>query len=289
MAKKPIIFCEISDATDRLIHSYAAELRSRAHEIGDHGLSHDEFWSSGIFHGAIETIRGSRAAGTETKREFMRDILDHMKTKKLIGQWSFTGSAERHDYEVTLPAGKRVFIETKGCLDGNNTNIFERPPGADEFYIWSLCQNPGSDPQHNAWSGIQTRLSAELIHKKQRVDAVIIWDMLCGTRGRPCPKIDVSKRKSNKIGNRLLPPPCIYLFPRTIPDPRNNPQPSPWSLHDMEFAGLLYRCFGGSKEDVVSVTIATRMNGPDVERQCLFARDGKEFSSSSWAAIRRAR
>ncbi len=31
----------------------------------------------------------------------------------------------------------------------NNTNIFTRPPNADEFVIWSLCQNPGSNMSHN--------------------------------------------------------------------------------------------------------------------------------------------
>ena len=36
-------------------------------------------------------------------------------------------------------------------MDENNTNIFERPPHAHEFIIWSVCTNPGADPQHNAW------------------------------------------------------------------------------------------------------------------------------------------
>ena len=79
--------------------------------------------------------------------------------------------------------GQTAAIELKGCLDGNNTNIFERPPHAHEFIIWSVCTNPGADPRHNAWSGIHTRLSAEIISRHQLVDGIVIWDMVCGTIG----------------------------------------------------------------------------------------------------------
>ena len=37
----------------------------------------------------------------------------------------------------------------KGCLDGENTNKFERPTEADEFITWSLCTNSGADPRRN--------------------------------------------------------------------------------------------------------------------------------------------
>ncbi|MGH2137807.1 hypothetical protein, partial [Enterococcus faecalis] len=76
------------------------------------------------------------------------------------------------DYTVALNSGKTAVIELKGCLDGNNTNIFERPPHANEFIIWSVCTNPGADPRRNAWSGIHTRLSAEIISRQQRVDGL---------------------------------------------------------------------------------------------------------------------
>src|SRR5271165_934827 len=77
--------------------------------------------------------------------------------------------------------------------------------------------NPGADPRHNAWSGIHTRLSAEIISRSQRVDGLDIWDMVCGTFGRPCPKLESDTTRFTVVGPYRLPPPCIYLFPVTIP------------------------------------------------------------------------
>jgi hypothetical protein len=136
------------------------------------------------------------------KREFMRSILEHLQVGGHISRWTASGNADRHDYEVVMKDQTVVAIESKGCLDGNNTNIFVRPPNADEFYIWSLCQNAGADPRHNAWSGIHTRLSAEIMARGQRVDGLIIWDMICGTIGRPCPKTDSGR--FTQFGTRPL-------------------------------------------------------------------------------------
>jgi hypothetical protein len=175
---QPIIFCELSVETQRLIADYANALRQIAPSIGTHGMTEDDFWDSGLFQSAVERLRGTQSATTEKKRTFIADILRFMLEQGAISDWKFSGAGERHDYEVYMPGGWLCVIEAKGCLDGNNTNIFERPPNADEFIIWSLCQNPGSNPRHNAWSGIHTRLSAEIIHRRQRVDG------LCNPDGR---------------------------------------------------------------------------------------------------------
>src|SRR5215510_9506104 len=111
------------------------------------------------------------------KREFVKHVLNFMQDQNFIADWDSAGDANRHDYTVRFSSGKVSIIELKGCLDGNNTNIFERPPHAQEFIIWSVCTNPGADPRHNAWSGIHTRLSAEIISRYQLVDGVIVWDM----------------------------------------------------------------------------------------------------------------
>src|SRR5690606_38366746 len=142
-------------------------------------------YNSGLFRGAIERVRGQFSATMRDKREFMQRVLNFMQDGDFIKHWNSTGEANRHDYVVQLNSGKIAVIELKGCLDGNNTNIFERPAHAQEFLIWSVCTNPGADPKHNAWSGIHTRLSAEIISREQRVDGLIIWDMVCGTIGRP--------------------------------------------------------------------------------------------------------
>jgi hypothetical protein len=251
-------------------------------------MPEEDFWDSGLLQSAIERLRGSQSASTDKKRSFIADILSFMKTRGAITDWQFSGSGERHDYEVRMPDDRLCVIEAKGCLDGNNTNIFERPSNADEFIIWSLCQNPGSDPRHNAWSGIHTRLSAEIIHRKQRVDGLIIWDMLCG-KGRACPKLVADASRVTRISDRDVPPPCIYLFPRTIPDPRNNPRPQCWRLEDVKFLSALSQAFKGESSDVVDVHIETRMNAASIERRTIYVREGTEFSSSRWTKIKRAR
>jgi hypothetical protein len=265
------------------------ELREAASSIGSHGLSDKDFWQSGVFDSAIERLRGQRAASMETKRRFVASVLNYLKEKRQIADWSYTGSGERYDYELGFPDGGVGIIETKGCLDGNNTNIFERPPNADEFIIWSLCQNAGADPRHNAWSGLHTRLSAEIVSRRQRVDSVVIWDMLCGTVGRPCPKTAGRPERFTGIAGYNVPPPCIYLFPRTIPDPRNNPNPPTWSREDLRFVRALSNAFNTETSDFVTVSIETRMNDAYVQRKTSYSRDSKIEAQSRWTTLRRAR
>lgn len=287
--EKAIIPCELSDETKKTIVDYTKSLKENAPFVGDHGLSEVEFWRSGLFHSAIEKLRGTQAATMEGKRAFVKEVLDLLKAKTLVKDWRFTGSGERHDYTIQMPDGKTTIIETKGCLDGNNTNIFERPANADNFIIWSLCQNPGADPRKNAWSGIHTRLSAEIIGRRVLVDGLIIWDMICGTKGRPCPKLHPDKDRATKLPSYSVPPPCIYLFPRTLPDPRNNPNPSVWNIKDLSFLNGLAKAFGCKKSEINHIAIETRMNGSEVERKTRFMHDETLFHESKWTAIKRAR
>src|SRR5260370_24203869 len=116
-----------------------------------------------------------------------------------ISEWQSAGGVNRHEYTVKMPNGRLSVIELKGCLDGNNTNIFERPAHAQEFIIWSVCTNGAADPRHNVWSGIHTRLSAEIIENGKLLDGLMVWDWLCGTIGRPCPKLLGDERRSTTV------------------------------------------------------------------------------------------
>ncbi len=285
--RPPVIFCELSQTTDQLIQSYVEALITQAPSIGNHGMSADEFWRSGLFRAAIERLRGTQAATTNEKRNFIERILDFLKTQGKIASWKFSGLRERHDYEVDID-GYICIIEAKGCLDGNNTNIFQRPPNADEFIIWSLCQNPGSDPRHNVWSGIHTRLSAEIMHRKERVDGLIVWDMLCGTKGRICPKVATQPGRRTHIASFDLPPPCLYLFPRTIPDVRNNPNPVCRKIDQVRFLKILYDVFKCNAEDVVEIGIEARVSGSDIERRTVWKRNSQIVVESQWTKIKRA-
>jgi len=201
-------------------------LKTRAHTLMP-DVPESEFYRSGLLRGAVEYMRGQYSATMGDKRAFAKLVLNSLEDRKFIRGWEPAGGQNRYDYEVELSSGRLAAIELKGCLDGNNTNIFERPAQANEFVIWSVCTNPGADPEKNAWSGIHTRLSAEIIHRRVCVDGLVVWDMLCGTEARPCPKMLDASRKEFDIGQYSVPPPCIYLFPSTVPTVRNNPAPHP--------------------------------------------------------------
>jgi len=284
--------CQQNAELDQKIKAFAEVLKTQAHTLGSeqHGLDEKEFYNSGLFRGAIERVRGQFSATMRGKREFVQFVLNYMQDQGYIGEWESAGEANRHDYSVKLKSGKTAVIELKGCLDGNNTNIFERPPHAQEFIIWSVCTNPGADPRHNAWSGIHTRLSAEIISRGQRVDGLVVWDMVCSTIGRPCPKIltDSNEDRLTEVGAFRLPPPCIYLFPATIPSVRNNPRPQAQSLHEVELLKAFHECFKGRDDEVNHVTFEVAYAGNDTVRQTTIMRNGTIQRQSGQSAIQRA-
>ena len=152
-----VIPCEQNKELRKKIEEYSETLKTEAHKLGSHGLSESEFYNSGLFRGAIERVRGQFSATMGEKRKFVQHVLNHMQDGNYIKEWESAGDSNRHDYSVILNSEKTAIIELKGCLDGNNTNIFERPPHAEDFIPWSVCTNPGADPRHNVWSGIHTR------------------------------------------------------------------------------------------------------------------------------------
>ena len=283
-----VIPCAQNKALRKRIEEYAEVLKTEAHTLGGHGLTEQEFYRSGLFRGAIERVRGQFSATMRDKREFVRHILNHMEDAKFIAGWESAGEANRHDYSVTLNSGRTGIIELKGCLDGNNTNIFERPPHAHEFVVWSVCANPSADPRHNIWSGIHTRLSAEIISRSQIVDGVIVWDFVCGAIGRPCPKLKESPERATEVGSYRLPPPCIYLFPNTAPSPRNNPSPPAQNLDDVELLKAFHQCFGGADDEMNKVTFDVTHKGVETVRTTTIERAGDVRRRSDATAIRRS-
>lgn len=284
-----VIPCCIAPSTKATIASFANALRGAAPQLGNHGLSPELFWDSGIFRGAIEQIRGEQAASMKEKRAFIREILNWLKEKNFIHAWGIAGNKDRHDYEVIFQDNRICAIEAKGCLDGQNTNIFERPANADEFVIWSLCQNAAADPRKNAWSGIHTRLSAEIVHRRIVVDGLIIWDSVCNTVGRPCPKVLGDVNRVTQVGLHSLPPPCLYLFPRTVPDPRNNKAPNVHKLVEVRFLKILQEAFRGEEGELTEVAICVDIVQNTVARSTKLTRDGTLVKLSKMTKIKRAK
>jgi hypothetical protein len=283
-----ILPCEQNAELRQRIETFAETLKTEAHTLGQHGLTEQEFYNSGLFRGAIERIRGQYSATMREKRDFVSRVLNHMQDGGFISEWTSAGDSNRHDYTVRLPKGRIAVIELKGCLDGNNTNIFERPPQAQEFIIWSVCTNPGADPRHNAWSGIHTRLSAEIIFRSQRVDGVLIWDMVCGTIGRPCPKITIDPSRTTVVGPFTVPPPCVYVFPATIPSVRNNPRPPSQVIEDVQILKAFHDCFVGRADEINYVDFEVANRGTDIVRTTRIQRGGVETRASAPTAIQRS-
>lgn len=284
-----VIPCQQNAELRTKIVEFAEVLKTQSHQLGEHGLTENDFYNGGVFRGAVERIRGQFSASMNEKRAFVRYVLNHMQDGGFIETWDSSGGENRHDYTIKMPSGKTAVIELKGCLDGNNTNIFERPPHAHEFIIWSVCTNPGSDPQHNAWSGIHTRLSAEIISRSQRVDGLVIWDMVCGTVGRPCPKVKSNDDpRLTTLGPFYLPPPCVYMFPATVPSPRNNPTPAAQRLDEVEILQAFATCFKVNDDEVNAVTFAVSYDGSDTVRTTSISRNGAVERISGPTAIRRS-
>lgn len=283
-----IIPCAKSDKLKKLIRDYSENLKTEAHKIGTHGLAEEDFYNSGLFRGSIERVRGQFSATMRHKREFMQHVLNFMQDGGFIKDWESAGGKNRHDYVINMPSGKVSVVELKGCLDGNNTNIFDRPANAQEFFIWSICMNLGNDPQKSAWSGIHTRLSADIIERQNQVDGLVMWDMVCGTAGRPCPKLINNPGRLTEVAHYKLPPPCLYIFPGTIASPRNNPKPTAQALTDLELMTALHKCFKGADAELNYVDFEVEHQGADTVRLTRVRRDGIMIRESQPTPIRRS-
>lgn len=283
-----VIPCEQDSRLRAQIDQFADALKTQAHQLGDHGLDEASFYSSPILRGAIEKLRGEFSATLRGKREFVQHVLNHMQDGGLIADWDRAKGGARNDYYVRLNSGRLAVIDQKGCLDGANTNIFERPPEADEFVTWSLCTNSGADPRRNAWSGIHTRLSAEMISRNQRVDGLLIWDMICGTAGRPCPKLAALtlSNRTTALGPFTIPPPCVYVLPGQIPS-LAHPFAAAQSLDQVELLDAFHRAFGGLDDEVNYVDIELGEQGDGVFRRTTIRRAGLVQHASEMTAIRR--
>jgi hypothetical protein len=147
--------------------------------------------------------------------------------------------------------------------------------------------NIGADPRKNAWSGIHTRLSADIIERQQRVDGVIIWDMVCGTVGRPCPKLEGAPDRATAVAHYMLPPPCIYVLPATVASPRNNPRPVAQGLEDVQLLKAFHECFRGKDEEVNYVDFEVEHRGAETMRKTCIRRAGAVVQESKMTAIQR--
>ena len=282
-----VIPCEQNAGLRGQIEEFAEVLKTQAHLLGNHGLDEKEFYNSGLFRGAIERIRGQFSATMRPKREFVQHVLNHMEDAGLIEGWELSEAVERSDYWVRLTHGRNAVIALTGGMDGNNVTLFERPDAANEFIIWSIMTNAAGDPRRNAWSGIHTRLSAEMIARDEQVDGVVVWDMACGTVGRRCPKgSNEPEPRLTDVGPFRVPPPCIYMFPAIVPGgavTKAIAQP----IADVAILAAFHECFRGHDDEINFVDFEIQFTGAETWRKTTVTRAGIVQAESEMTPIRR--
>jgi hypothetical protein len=116
----------------------------------------------------------------------------------------------------------------------------------------------------------------------------MIWDMVCGTVGRPCPKLAGAPERATAVAHYMLPPPCIYVLPATIASPRNNPHPVAQSLDEVYLLKAFHECFRGRDEEVNYVDFDEEHRGAETVRRTRIRRAGETVRESNFTAIQRA-
>lgn len=188
-----------------------------------HGVKPYDYRNSEVFRTAVESIRGHYAASmTSPRQEFVRNVLDRLVGKRLIGGWQPAHQIERWDFEVMIgKSPKRTgTIEVKGG-EGNSLNISERSPYTQEFIVWCHLDGAIKNEPSRSVHSIISRLVADTLKRKKHIDALIIRDRLCGSRLRACPKYHSSADYPVEG-----PAPDVFLFPAQVPDVLKNPRPS---------------------------------------------------------------
>ena len=215
-----VIPCERDAIVRAQIERFVEMLKTEAHILGNHGFSEKDFYKLPILRGAIEVMRGEYSAKLGPKREFVQHVLNHLEDGGHIAGWERDEGRARHDYTVRLNSGRIAVIDLKGCLDGNNTTISERPAGADEFVVWSVCTNVGADPELNAWSGVHSRLGAEMIARGQRVRRGDHLGLGVRVRRATLPKTRQRPDRPAHVGGSLFTAAALYLrLSRPDPEP----------------------------------------------------------------------
>ncbi len=205
-----------------------------------HDIQPADYRNGLVFRSAIESIRGTFIASSTTGREgLVMDVLENLRQRDHIVDYSLSGSRARHDFTVSLERDPDYFvaIEVKGG-EGNSINISERPLWAREFSVWSHLDGAiVNQPEHGAHS-IINRLTNELVRREKQVDVLFFKDKLRGTRTRPCPKYP---GREDKI--ELATAPDVFLFPQRVPS-LDDPEPPVHTLDGLRLPRLILELFG---------------------------------------------
>ena len=127
-----------------------------------------------------------------------------------------------------------------------------------------------------------------MLSRNQRVDGLVIWDMICGTVGRPCPKLAAlaPETRLTRLGPFETPPPCLYVLPADIPSP-DHPVAAAQTLDGVELMAAFHRAFGGADDEVNFVDFEVAEADGGLVRRTTIRRAGIVQHASEMTAIRR--
>jgi len=227
--------------------------------LQQHGITPGDYHGKKVFRSAVESIRGTFIASTQTQRHgLVEEVLRRLQAQGRIADYESRAAQRRFDFTVIFSQDPRIAgaLEVKGG-EGNSIDISERPLWAQEFYLW--CHLDGAirnEPSHAVQSIIATRLAGALVRDPRKVvDAVFVRDALCGTPLRPCPKYPPGV-EANSIA------PDIFLFPRHAPT-EDNPQPAAHTLQSLRLPIMILDAYEVAPADylrhVWEVCIATEV------------------------------
>jgi len=180
---------------------------------------------------AVSSLTGVHRASAQAPREdFVRRFLRKQKEAGLVRDFQdMTRQPGRFDFKVKTPSDRTIVIDVKGG-EGNSVTLSDRPKDCHEFVVWchltgSLQRKPGEQAR-----AIISRLLKVMLNRSEqskRYDVLVIWDVLCGTKLRPCPH----------ARGRVMP--CVVLFPQ-VQATKTSPRPPIHTLDSTEMPALIF-------------------------------------------------
>jgi hypothetical protein len=208
--------------------------------LRQHSIEPSDYKSGLVFRSAIESIRGTFIASSTAGRQGMvRTVLEGLLQHSHIVDYEQTSSRYRHDFAVGIRRDPDYFaaLEVKGG-EGNSINISERPVWAREFAVWCHLDGAVVNQPAKGTHAIINRINNELLKRRKLVDVLLIKDLLCGTRARPCPKYP---GRETEMG--LDTAPDVFLFPQRVPT-LDDPEPPVHTLQTLQLPVRVLSFFG---------------------------------------------
>ena len=186
---------------------------------------------------AVERLRGSTAAKSADRRNFLLSIISHLQNSGAVNSFEKPEYGKDTIYRLNTNNAGTVAIIQKGCPDGaHSSTAWSVPDWADETYLWWVCPSLRYEPGEHVAKGVNRLKSKFLSTDGKTLSGVIFQSELCGTDLRPCPK----SRNSITIEGSVVPPPCVWILPDKSHDREHN-----WEgTTERKFPKVLLSVFG---------------------------------------------